>query len=1053
MSKLMKSLPMKELMARIIGEWEARKSIFDIPGELVERVLELERKSPGFSVNGVQIGLPVGPAAGPHTQIAPNLVAAWLAGSRVFELKTIQENDRLEIDKPCIDAMDEGHNTEWSTELLLEEALAEYVRGWVAIHVLRAALCESPGSLMFNMSVGYTLDGIKGKKVDAFIEGMRFPEKTAVWESAVREAGEAIDAPSFAKAFGAAGARRAGLAIKSIPKKLVHSVTLSTMHGCPPAEIERIGSYLIEEKGFDTYIKLNPTLLGYDAARGILDATGWQRIEISRSGFEHDLQFDGALALIASLRGKALRKGVAFGIKLSNTLANTNDKNRLPGSERYMSGRALFPITIRLAAKLAAALSEPLAFSFCGGISAHNAGACFSAGLGPLTFATEILKPGGYLRIEAIADAAVKVLVSKEPGVKIPRFPDADKLGMLAAAALKDPVYRGDYKKGETVIKKLLPLTDCFAAPCKEACPAGQKPPAYIKALARGESENALAIIYEDNPLPHITGMLCDHQCMYACSRVDYEGPVEIRAMKMACAMACSLPPKPKSAIQGKGKTAVFGAGPAGLSCAHYLALEGYPVTVFENAASAGGIPANVIPQFRISREDIASDIDRIRAMGAEFRFGWSGTIDIAALKAEGFSSFVLATGAPVPRAMTLGGSGIKSLDALEFLQAAHEKSSLFDHARNVVVAGGGNTAMDAARVAARLPGKPSVTILYRRTLAEMPADLEEFEGALADGVGYGELSLPESMEQIAGTGRSCLLVREMELGEPDASGRRAPVSSARTRRLDCDLIITAIGELPDRSLFDKLGIDVGRDGRPAVDETSMSSNIPFVFVVGDARRGPATIIAGIADGRKASQSILNAAGISVNGPAMGIHQPDREALSRRGAYLPSLKETTIDSRHTKEWIQREAERCMTCGAACLRCVEVCPNRANFALPVMASAEGALKQMLQILHVDDLCNECGNCGFFCPFEGEPFSGKPTLFSGESDLRASTNAGFSFLGDMAAPDLLVRFSPGKEEAIKLLPWPDWADATNQTALVSMAGEMFTRHKYLISGGNR
>lgn len=121
MSKIMKSLPMSELMARIIGEKAAKDSVYDIPGALSARVLDLERSSPGFKVNGLGIGLPIGPAAGPHTQIAPNLVAAWLAGARVFELKTVQENDRLDIDKPCIDALDEGHNVEWSTELTLEE--------------------------------------------------------------------------------------------------------------------------------------------------------------------------------------------------------------------------------------------------------------------------------------------------------------------------------------------------------------------------------------------------------------------------------------------------------------------------------------------------------------------------------------------------------------------------------------------------------------------------------------------------------------------------------------------------------------------------------------------------------------------------------------------------------------------------------------------------------------------------------------------------------------------------------------------------------------------
>ncbi|TFG80330.1 MAG: putative selenate reductase subunit YgfK, partial [Spirochaetales bacterium] len=451
MSKIMKALPMSELMARITGEWAARDSAWDIPASATRRILDLEAGSPGFSVNGLRIGLPIGPAAGPHTQIAPNMVAAWLSGARVFELKTVQENDGLDIEKPCIDALDEGHNVEWSTELTLDDARAEYLRAWIAIHVLRAALAtpaRAPGALMFNMSVGYTLDGIKGAKMDGFIEGMRSPAGTDAWDRSISEAAAVVESLAFEKAFGKNGASQARAAISSVPANPVHSVTLSTMHGCPPDEIERIGAYLIEEKGFDTYIKLNPTLLGYDRVRSILDRTGWERISITRPNFEHDLQFDAALKLIASLRAKAAAKRVAFGIKLSNTLANVNDGGRMPGGERYMSGRALFPITTRLAAELASAIPDTPAFSYCGGASAVNARACILAGLGPLTVATDILKPGGYLRLEPMAREAVAALEAD-----VPARPDAAKLAALAESALSEPAWRGDYKKGHTAIK------------------------------------------------------------------------------------------------------------------------------------------------------------------------------------------------------------------------------------------------------------------------------------------------------------------------------------------------------------------------------------------------------------------------------------------------------------------------------------------------------------------------------------------------------------------------------------------------------------------------
>ena len=1043
----MKSISMSALMERIVGEWTARRSAYDIPEALTRRVLDIEARSPGFTVNGLRIGLPVGPAAGPHTQMAPNIVAAWLAGARVFELKTVQENDRLDIEKPCIDALDEGHNVEWSTELTLDEARAEYLRAWVAIHVLRAALVDAggdmPGELMFNMSVGYTLDGIKGERMDAYIEGMKSPAGTPIWETAMREAEAAVNSPLFAKAFGAAGATRAKAAIGSMPAKPVHSATISTMHGCPPAEIENIGAYLLEKKGFDTYVKLNPTLLGYDEVRGILDATGWQRIVIRRPTFEHDLQFDAALGLVASLGSKATAAGLRFGVKLSNTLANVNDGGRLPGGERYMSGRPLFPITSRLAAKLASALGDAPkggapAFSYCGGVSAINAFDCIAAGLGPLTVATDILKPGGYLRLEQIGREAVRAL-----SAGVPSAPDAKKLADLAKAALCKAEYRGDYKRGEASIKRSLPLTDCFAAPCVEACPAGQKAPGYMKALGAGDAKRALSIVLADNPLPHITGVLCDHTCQANCARVDYEGPVEIRAMKLAVARAASIPAAAKQTIGGKGKAAVIGAGPAGLACAHYLALAGYPVTVFDEAADAGGVPANVIPSFRIKREDIAADVGRIEALGAEFRFGHPGGVDMKALAGEGFVSVVLATGAPVPRGLPLEGSGIRVVDALEFLAAAHAGAGGFDGHKAIVVTGGGNTAMDAARVAARLPGKPTASILYRRTLAEMPADREEFEAALADGAQFAELSLPERMTPSSGLARPVLRVREMTLGEPDASGRRAPVRSDRVRDIACDLLIAAVGEIPDSALFASLGASIGKDGRPVVDPDTMETSVAGLYAAGDARRGPSSIIASEADGRKAAYAILRAAGIEPEVERFGLKAPDFDALSRRGEILESLPADDPG------FAKREVERCLSCGSACLRCVEVCPNRANIALPVTTS--GALAQSIQILHVDDLCNECGNCGFFCPYDGRPFADKPTLFADEASLRSSCNAGFAFAGPTTSPTLVIRSIPGDKDNVSTLAFAVWTREASDSPLLAMAKTVQEAHRYLVSGG--
>jgi putative selenate reductase len=445
--------------------------------------------------------------------------------------------------------------------------------------------------------------------------------------------------------------------------------------------------------------------------------------------------------------------------------------------------------------------------------------------------------------------------------------------------------------------------------------------------------------------------------------------------------------------------------------------------------------------------------------LGAQFSFSWSGDIDLEALKKEGYTSFVVATGAPVPRELPLAGSGIKVVDALEFLEAAHHaarsgKANPYDGAKAVVVAGGGNTAMDAARVACRLAGKPAVSILYRRTLAEMPADREEFEAALADGARYRELALPEAAAPAKGGALPTLTVRAMELGEPDASGRRAPIASARASELPCDLIVAAVGETPDRALFERLGARVGKDGRPVADPDTMLTELPGLYAAGDARRGPSSIISAEADGRKAAYAILRVAGMEPTVDRIQPGAPDYEALSRRGAYLPSVAIAAgVERGADPAFVRREAERCLSCGSACLRCVEVCPNRANMAIPVAAPAGGPYKQAIQILHVDDLCNECGNCGFFCPYEGEPYLGKPTLFSDEASLRASKNAGFAFMGDAASPSLLLRSAAGEAGGVEVLPFAEWtrtATAAN-AALIALARALRDGHGYLIPGG--
>jgi putative selenate reductase len=318
---------------------------------------------------------------------------------------------------------------------------------------------------------------------------------------------------------------------------------------------------------------------------------------------------------------------------------------------------------------------------------------------------------------------------------------------------------------------------------------------------------------------------------------------------------------------------------------------------VFDRQTVAGGVPANIIPPFRIAREDIASDIDRFEKLGVEFRFKTeiSTLVGREALYAEGFDSIVIAQGASRPRSLTLDGQGIPVIHALDFLRQCMEKGAdSFEGARNVLVVGGGNTACDAVRMASRIPGVVQVLWSYRRSRLEMPADKEEIENAIGEASTFIvapenrpsvllELTLPEAIES------GIVTLRRMKLGEKDASGRRRPVPTDETFALSCDLIISAVGELPDPTLFNDFGLDIEKSGLPVVDPTTLESSVPGIYVCGDARRGPSSIIASEADGRTAAFSILKKKGIPIASDDYRAPALDAAFRMRRGDIIEPL--------------------------------------------------------------------------------------------------------------------------------------------------------------------
>jgi putative selenate reductase len=290
MSDIMRPVPFEGLLARIFGEYKASRSIFEIS----ENQFYRKPDDRLIKVFGETCETPVGPAAGPHTQLAQNIVVSWLTGGRFIELKTVQIMDRLEIAKPCIDAQDECYNTEWSTEYTLPKAFDEYLKAWFALHLLEEVFDPrrdgQAKSFSFNMSVGYNLDGIKQPPMQEFIDHMadarRHPRFTEYLSTLERWVNDEV----FVRDLGLEGrwAQLQGLPGR-ISAKIARGVTLSTMHGCPPHEIEAICQYMLEEKSLNTFVKLNPTLLGFDRVREILDACGFGDLTI-KPGQEAELR-------------------------------------------------------------------------------------------------------------------------------------------------------------------------------------------------------------------------------------------------------------------------------------------------------------------------------------------------------------------------------------------------------------------------------------------------------------------------------------------------------------------------------------------------------------------------------------------------------------------------------------------------------------------------------------------------------------------------------------------------------------------------------------------
>ena len=882
MSEKMHPYSMRKLLKRMTEEYERDGTIFGVHSafrvqtehERLAQMTKLMQQSGAkvpdcppieekvLPIFGEKIETPIGPAAGPHTQMAQNIIAAYFAGARFFELKTVQTLDGRElaecIPRPCIKADDECYNCEWSTELPVPFAFEEYVNAWCVLKVISKAYgLGDPDGFVFNMSVGYDLEGIKSEKINLFIETLkdatetyRFKENKKVLKEFFPEYAEYID---------------------TISPHICTSVTLSTLHGCPPDEIERIATYLLTEKHLNTFVKCNPTILGYESAREILDQAGFDYIAFDDHHFKEDLQYADAVAMFRRLLALADENGLEFGVKLSNTFPVDVKQNELPSKEMYMSGRSLFHLTTEMARRFSKEFDGKLRISYSGGADMMNAFYLYSAGIWPITMATTILKPGGYDRFYQIAS-----LLYTQPYLPFSGTNTAtiERLREICCSSdhFTKPIKPIPSRKSDEPV----PLFDCYSAPCQGGCPIRQDIPEYIRLVNKRMYKEALSVIVQKNPLPFITGTICSHRCMTKCTRHFYDDPVAIRQNKLYAAKLgyydlmkeIAAPP-----MTGK-KAAIIGGGAAGLSAAYFLARAGIQADVFEKEAKAGGIVRNMIPAFRIGDKDIDKDIALIEKMGANIHTSTPAP-SLSELKAWGYDTVIFAVGAY--KAQDTGVTG-NVINVIQFLRQCKD-GSLAAPGKSVAIIGGGNTAMDAARAAKRLDGVEKVSIIYRRTKKYMPADEEELKEAIAEGVAFVELVSPVSQAD------GKLVCEKMKLGEPDASGRRRPEKTGETVTVDADLVVAAIGERVDASLFEAYGVKPDAKGR-----------IPFatevdgvkVYNIGDSNRGPCTVVECIADAQKAADAIIGKKH-SMDIPAEAFASP-AEVIPEKGKLYPGTQ-------------------------------------------------------------------------------------------------------------------------------------------------------------------
>ncbi len=528
-------------------------------------------------------------------------------------------------------------------------------------------------------------------------------------------------------------------------------------------------------------------------------------------------------------------------------------------------------------------------------------------------------------------------------------------------------------------------------APCQMACPAGIDVPTYVTLIGMGKDAEAIEVIRKDNPFPWVCGLVCTRPCEFMCVRGRIDTPVSIKFLKAFAAeraMSDRQYKNPEKAPDNGNKVAVIGAGPGGMSAAYYLALKGYTVRVIEALPMAGGMIMVGIPRYRLPREVIDREVAMLEDLGVEFvyntRFGED--ITLADLKKEGFAAFFIAIGAHNSYKLRIPGEDDypQVMDAVDILRRVALGQRRIP-GKKVAVIGGGNVAIDAARTCLRL-GCEEVTLAYRRTRHEMPADEEEVEQAEEEGVAFSFLTIPTEVigENKQVTGLKCL---RAELVEKKGSSRKSPVPiEGSDYVMDVDVVISAIGQQVDQACMRDLdALNWTRRNTISVDMASMETSVPGVFAAGDAVTGPATVIEAIGGGKRAAEAIhryfceipqpkLPPVPVRRGRPeCLEVPASTKMILKRPEMPLLNLerRRTTfqqVELGYPENAVREEARRCLRCDICrrCGECVAICRDKMGIDALKFGYMDFDHPVHTDFRETAERCITCGACATNCP---------------------------------------------------------------------------------------